>query len=167
MPVGRDVCWNSLCLATTLRSENRAVSRAILAGGPVRRHVRSRDVGRRERGRADLEVTRRSGGAGSIPARRIRLTKTAGPARRAAGRNSHRGGSIRDACTADGRPPEGRPELSGHSTTEGRRPEGRPEPGEHFATEGRPPEGRTEPVGPASRGDHGGRARRGVEEGGR
>jgi hypothetical protein len=38
-------------------------------------------VERLERGRADLEVTRRSGGAGSIPARRIRQTKTAGPAR--------------------------------------------------------------------------------------
>jgi hypothetical protein len=55
--------------------------RATLADGPVRRRAHSRDVEQRERGRADLEVTRRSGGAGSIPARRIRLTKAAGPAR--------------------------------------------------------------------------------------
>jgi hypothetical protein len=81
MPVGSDVCWNSLWLAPTVRPENRAVGRATLAGGPVRRRVHRRDVERPERGRADLEVTRRGGGAGSIPARRIRQTKTAGPAR--------------------------------------------------------------------------------------
>src|SRR5262245_44198106 len=139
-----------------------------LTSSPVRRRVHSRDVGPRgrEQGRADLGVTRRSGGAGSIPVRRIRLTKTAGaPVCRAAGRNSHRGGSIRDACAADGL--EGRPEPDDPPATERRRPEGRPESGEQFAAEGRRLEGRTEPAGPAPRGDHGGRAWRGVEESGR
>src|SRR5262249_4746764 len=43
--------------------------------------VHGGDGERPERCRADLEVTRRRGGAGSIPARRVRQTKTAAPPR--------------------------------------------------------------------------------------
>src|SRR5262245_14787275 len=81
MPAGSDVCWIILWLAKAVRPESRAIGRATLAGGPVRRRVHRRDVEQPKRGRADLEVRRRGGVAGSIPARRIRQTKSAGPAR--------------------------------------------------------------------------------------
>jgi hypothetical protein len=81
MPVGSDVCWNSSWLAPTMRPENRAVGRATRGGGPLRRRAYRRDVKRPEPGRPDLKVTRRGGGAGSIPARRIRQTNSAETAR--------------------------------------------------------------------------------------